>query len=146
MRLIHFLRIFLPTSKSSCQILKIVSFVSEWGWHLWGYFRHMYIFAVWSLSLIDLDLDSRSQECEKTKTCMLSISQSFQSIWMEFLKLFRLVSVMNLLLILSRPLNIQGRKPHLSDFVKKKPFNVGLYADIYCLLLLLLISQLHLWG
>ena len=35
MRLIHFLRIFLPTSKSSCQILKIVSFVSEWGWHLW---------------------------------------------------------------------------------------------------------------
>ena len=34
MRLIHFLRIFLPTSKSSCQILKIVSFVSEWGWHL----------------------------------------------------------------------------------------------------------------
>ena len=35
MCLIHFLRIFLPTSKSSCQILKIVSFVSEWGWHLW---------------------------------------------------------------------------------------------------------------
>ena len=34
MCLIHFLRIFLPTSKSSCQILKIVSFVSEWGWHL----------------------------------------------------------------------------------------------------------------
>ena len=35
MRLIHFLRIFLPTSKSSCQILKIVSFVNVWGWHLW---------------------------------------------------------------------------------------------------------------
>ena len=34
MRLIHFLRIFLPTSKSSCQILKIVSFVNVWGWHL----------------------------------------------------------------------------------------------------------------
>ena len=30
----HFLRIFLLTSKSSCQILKIVSFVSDWGWHL----------------------------------------------------------------------------------------------------------------
>ena len=34
-------------------------------------------------SLIDLDLDSRSQECKKAKASAPIVSQSFQSIWRE---------------------------------------------------------------
>ena len=45
-------------------------------------------------NVIDLDRDSRSRECEKAKACAPIISQSFQSIWMEFGILLRLVGVM----------------------------------------------------
>ena len=72
------------------------------------------------MNLIDVDLDSRSQACEKADTSALIISQSFSSIWLEFALLLRLVGVMNLILILFHPFNIQGRKPYLGDFVKKK--------------------------
>ena len=44
--------------------------------------------------------------------------------------LLRLVGVMNLILILSFPSDIQGREPFLYDFIKKKNSNVGLYSDI----------------
>ena len=73
-------------------------------------------------SLIDLDFDSRSNGCEKANTSMPIISQSFQSIWMEFSigLLLRLVDVMNLILILSRPFSIQGSEPYLCDFSLKK--------------------------
>ena len=37
---------------------------------------------------------------------------------------------MDLILILSHPLNIQGRGPDLCDFVEEN-FNIGLYSDIY---------------
>ena len=50
---------------------------------------------------------------------MLIISQSCQSIWMEFGVLLRLVSVMNLILILSRPFCIQGRE-HYVWFCEKE--------------------------
>ena len=76
------------------------------------------------ISLVDLDFDSRSQECKKTQTsapyffCVRV--QSFQSIWMEFGVPLRLVSVMNLLLILSSSCGIQGREPYLCDIVNKK--------------------------
>ena len=85
-------------------------------------------------SLIDFDLNSRSQECEKANTSAPAISPSFQSIGIEFGMLLILVGVMNLILILSCPFNIQGREPNLYDFVKKKNFNVGLYSDIYRLI------------
>ena len=68
----------------------------------------------------DLALDSRIQERKKAKTSVPTISQSLQVIWMEFGMLLRLVSLMILILILSHPFNIQGRKPYLCGFVKKK--------------------------
>ena len=37
---------------------------------------------------------------------------------------------MNLTLMLSCPFSIQGREPYLSDFMKKKNFDIGLYSDI----------------
>ena len=49
-------------------------------------------------SLIDHDLDSRSQECEKAQTSAPIISQSFMLIGMEFGIVLRLVSVTNLIL------------------------------------------------
>ena len=66
--------------------------------------------------LIDHDLDSRSQECEKTTSAPI-ISQSFQSAWMEFCILLRLVSVMKHVLILFCPFNVQERGPYLCDFI-----------------------------
>ena len=50
-------------------------------------------------SLINLDLDSRSQECEKANTSMPITSQSFQLTWMEAGILLRLSHVMNLILL-----------------------------------------------
>ena len=63
-------------------------------------------------SLLDLDLNSRSQDCKKRRTSAPNISQSFQSIDMEFSVLLRLAGVMKLILILSPPFNIQGREPY----------------------------------
>ena len=72
-------------------------------------------------SLIDVDLHSRSQECEKAKTSAPVISQSFQSFWMEFGILWRLVGVRSLIFSL---FSIQGRKIYVHDFPgeKKLPF------------------------
>ena len=52
-------------------------------------------------SLIDLylDLDSRSQDCEKANNFFTNYLKSVQSIWMEFSVLLRLVGVMNLIFI-----------------------------------------------
>ena len=61
----------------------------------------------------------RSKECEKAKTSMAIISQIFQLILMEFSMLLRLVGIVNLIVILSRLYNIQGREPCLCDFDKK---------------------------
>ena len=69
-------------------------------------------------SLLDLDFDSRSQEWEKAKTSVQITSQSFQLIGMECGTLLKLVDVMNLIFILSRPFSIQGRESYLSDFTK----------------------------
>ena len=60
--------------------------------------------------LIDLELDSKSQECEKAKTSTPIISQTFQLIWIEFGMLLRLVDVMNLILVLSHQISIQGHR------------------------------------
>ena len=66
--------------------------------------------------LIELDLDSRSLECEKVETSASIISQNFQSIWMECGILLRLVDVMNSIHILCHAFDIQGRKPCTCDF------------------------------
>ena len=69
------------------------------------YYDDSYYCALHSYaSLTDLDLDSRSQMCEKAKPSAPIISQSFQSIWMEFGLI-----LMSLKLILSSPFNIQER-------------------------------------
>ena len=47
-----------------------------------------------------------SQEYEKANTAVSIILQSYQSIWMEFDMLLRLVRVMNAILILFRSFNI----------------------------------------
>ena len=52
-------------------------------------------------SLIDLDLESRSQVCEKAKTSVPIISQNLQLISMEFGILLRFVGVVKFILILS---------------------------------------------
>ena len=70
-------------------------------------------------SLIDLDFDSTSHECEKAKTYASIVSQSFQSIQIEFFLLLRLASVVFLIPILFRPFDIQGREPYLCDLIKK---------------------------
>ena len=63
-------------------------------------------------SLTEVDSESRSQACEKAKTSMPVISQSFHLIWMECGILLRCFGVMNLVLILSHLFNIQGREPY----------------------------------
>ena len=83
----------------------------------WYYDRY-YCTVHFDISLVDLDLVSRSQECEKATTSARIISESFQLIWMVFGILLRLFSVMNIILFLFRPFNIQGRELYLGDFIK----------------------------
>ena len=94
-------------------------------WHDDRYYCALYF----DTRLIDLDLDSMSQECEKAKTSAPIILQSFQLIWMEIGTLLRIVGMMNLIIILFHPLSNQGREPNFCDFVSKN-FNVGFYSDI----------------
>ena len=77
-------------------------------------------------SLTDLDHDSRSQEWDKVKTSVPIISQSFQSIWMVFGLLLRLVCVLDLILISCHPFHIQEREPYWFDLRKNK---LVLYSD-----------------
>ena len=44
----------------------------------------LYIFRDLDTSLVDLDINSIPQECQKAMTFALIIPQSFQSVWMEF--------------------------------------------------------------
>ena len=66
-------------------------------------------------SLTDLDLDSKSRVGESKNFC-----GNYQSIWVEFGILLRLVGVMNCMLILFCLFSIQGREPYWCDSVKKK--------------------------
>ena len=68
--------------------------------------------------LNDLDLDSRPQGYKTVKTAAPMTSQSLQLIWLKFALLFRLVALMNLMLTLFCPINVQGRGCYKSDFVK----------------------------
>ena len=81
-------------------------------------------------NLIDLDVDSRSQNYKKAETSAPNILQSFQSMWIEFDLHLKLIAVMKLMLISSCPFSIQGGESYLSDFVKKT-FNICFCLDIY---------------
>ena len=67
-----------------------------------------------SLSDLDLDLASKSQECEKANIFVSIISQSFELILIEFVMLLRLC-LMKLMLIVSCSMKVQGRKLYIYD-------------------------------
>ena len=66
---------------------------------------------------------------ESIKICTSYLTK-IESIRMSFGVPLRLVGVINLMLIWSCKLNVQGREPYLYDFVKQN-FNIGLHSDIY---------------
>ena len=96
--------------------LGLHSDIYEWIWFKFGHYCTLHP----DNSLIDLDIDSRSQECEKAKTCVSIISQSLQLISVDFGILLRLVGVMKHILILPCPFTIHGRVYYLYEFIKKK--------------------------
>ena len=68
------------------------------------------------------------QECQNEPV----ISQSLQSILIEFGMLLRLFSVMNIILNLaSRPVNNQGRESYLDGVVKKRSKKGQMLACVY---------------
>ena len=71
-------------------------------------------------SLIDLDPDSRSQECEKPLTSAPIILQGFQLIWIRFGVQLRLDGLMNLILILFRYSVFKGDVPAYMILLEKK--------------------------
>ena len=85
----------------------------EW-WHVFGCFRTSLVQTLyddreyWILrfntSLIDLDLDSRSQVCKKAKTST-PIQYAVETCWSNKSH--------------AHSINIQGREPYLCDFVTK---------------------------
>ena len=80
-------------------------------------------------SLVDLNLDSVSQKCEKAKTSASVISQSFQLIRMEFIIHLRFVGVVKLILLFYLVHSVfKGKKP--TYMISLKSFNVGFYLDI----------------
>ena len=78
----------------------------------------MILCSTFDTGLIDLDVDSRSQECEKAKSSVAIISQRFQSYWMDFGVLLRLVWWN--LCSCCRPFNVQGEDPSYVILLKKK--------------------------
>ena len=110
--------------------------------HLWYDDRYLCTLD-FDISLIDLDLDSRSQECKKAKSSAPIISQSFPLIWMEFALPLRHDGVLNHILTLSHLFSIPGREPYLCDFVKKM-FNVSFKFGLIlkCTIVYILVSVL----
>ena len=54
----------------------------------------------------------------------------FFSIWMKFDLLLKCVNPMNVKLILSRPMSIEGRQPILDNFIQQN-WNISLCLAIY---------------
>ena len=80
------------------------------------------------MSLCDLGVYSRSELCQKAKGSGPVSLQSSRWIWMEIGLLLRLIGLMNLMLILSCLINIQGREPY---FVRKTPQPFNVHSDTY---------------
>ena len=92
------------------------------GFDLTWYDDGYYCTLHFDISPIDLDLYLRSQECEKAKTSVpiISHSQSFQPVWMEFGVLFSLAGVMNLIPILLVYSIFKGENPTYIILLPKK--------------------------
>ena len=109
-----------------------------------------YCIPNFDISLIDLDLGSRSQECEKEKKPLRQLSHKhFNRFEWNFGKLLRLVNMMNLKLTLSLVHSIFiGEKPTYMISLEnrnkqtkqqqqqqrdthRENFDIGLYSDIY---------------
>ena len=65
---------------------------------------------------------------------MQIISQSVQSILMEFGTALGVVNLMNLIPILCCVIGIQGREHYISEIVYIKSLNIGMCSDIYRLI------------
>ena len=76
------------------------------------------VLYILTLILLTLTLILGHKSARKQKL-VHQLSHSFQSIWMEFGVLLRLVGVLNLIPILSRPFDIGGREPCLFILLKK---------------------------
>ena len=72
-------------------------------------------------SSTDLDLHSRSQECEKAKTSMQIISYSFQSIWMNVVYCWDLFVWWTSYSFCLIYYIFKGENPTYGDYVEKKP-------------------------
>ena len=80
-------------------------------------------------SLIDLDHNSRSQECEKAKTSVLITSQRYQWIWMKFVETWWCDETH---FHFRSSVQYSRETTLLMWFcLKNKPFNTGLYSDNY---------------
>ena len=77
-------------------------------------------------SFSDLDVDSRSHLCKKTRPSVPFISQRFKSIWVEFGTLSNLVHILNLILIIRSV--FKGEKPIY--MVLSEDGNIGLHLNI----------------
>ena len=77
-------------------------------------------------SKIDHDLHWESQECEKAKLLFKLSHKIINQFGWNFGILFRLLGVMNLILISSQPFSTQGRELYLRHFKPKKKMYVGL--------------------
>ena len=73
---------------------------------------HILIPVCWTLIYI------QGHMCKKTGTSAPIVSIFFP-LWMELGVLLRLVGLMNLTIILSGPISVQGREPFLCDFISK---------------------------
>ena len=84
-----------------------------------------------------LDLDARSQGFKKAKTSVSVILQSRQLIWTEFGVLLRVISLIELIFVLSCSLKIQGKRPYKHDFLylgikKKKEQKRSFLPNLFC--------------
>ena len=78
-----------------------------------------YCTLYFEISLVNFDLDSRAQECEKVKTFDANYLTFVQLIWIELGKMLRHDGEMNLILISYCPFNNQGKESNFSDFAEK---------------------------
>ena len=78
---------------------------------------------------------------KKSKSYCASVSQNFQSVWMEFGMLLRFVHLTSLILTSCCLISVEGREPYLGDFslfvfqlfLILRP-NVGMGLDLYKLI------------
>ena len=81
-------------------------------------------------SLVDFDLDSRSQKCKKSKNFCSNYVTKFSITLSGIWYIVEICWCLNVVLISSHSFTIQGREPYLCDLIKKI-CSIGVYSDIY---------------